>query len=253
MVTRIRLGQTTLKLRKNLQISGRASPRPLVMRRRVAQKMASGSSRTSKAMKKLGNVFHRCARWWLGESFYSRKAYEREWHRHQWAALRAARREEIAGQRDDSSPRPQLTPISPQTSRTLTPPLGGFLAPKAPIHFIIFRDAHRMWCAAAHNFRDGVFSAVGRGHTRLDAIVNLLEQCEFREGEKQGRWPRPTLDDFIEVAEPEDGKSREIACDSDAGVHQGIASLPQDLDDGPIFCAVELKPSPYPTSPASPH
>jgi len=162
-------------------------------------------------MAKVGSSFS--ARWCFGEqSFYWRKAYERWWYRRQREALREAR-EQIAGQRHPADSMPEA-PLNHSRDHTLTrDKLEVSAAITEPHHFIVYRES-QTWCAAPLNFRDFVCGPIGRGYARVNAIINLLEQREFLDGVRQGKWRMPTLDEFIEVPKPQ-GKIPESARGSD--------------------------------------
>jgi hypothetical protein len=78
-----------------------------------------------------------------------------------------------------------------------------YLCMKGPDRFTLFCDTAGIWCARPPNFGDLARDPVGWGGTAEEAVFNLLQQPEFHEGARAGRWRMPAVVDFIEVPKPD--------------------------------------------------
>src|SRR5258708_9187168 len=85
-----------------------------------------------------------------------------------------------------------------------------YLSMKGPDRFTLFCDATELWCARPPSFRDLASDPAGWGGTAEEAVFNLLQQPEFHEGVRVGRWGMPTVVDFVEVPEPDGTKGLPI-------------------------------------------
>jgi hypothetical protein len=66
-------------------------------------------------------------------------------------------------------------------------------------YFILFQEPGGTWCAAPPSLGSSELGPVGRGHTRQEAIANLLRDRECRELIREQGWAEPIEDDFLEV------------------------------------------------------